>query len=196
MVNRFIRSKATGIVITGAVIAGLAVLADRFDLGSRIKQAAFATGQAGGDVITQPIAGLTNTLTSGINNIRLEAQKLFEGLATAGADVQEGFTGNRDAIGDFFGFGNNNGEQAPALEGFADQTPSVRTTPLRISDILNPQSGQRLFSPGGTQRRRTDTGGGTAFGGFSTFKAQEEALEKAFAESKARFPQFFSASTL
>lgn len=102
MVSKFLRSRGTGLLVTGAVLAGIVFLADRFNLGTQIAFGARSVGQSAGDVITQPIAGLTETLTGGINDIRLQAQGLFEQLAAAGADVQEGFTGDRDAIGNFF----------------------------------------------------------------------------------------------
>ena len=88
--------------LAGVVIAGVAIAADKLNLGTAIAEGANEVGKAGGSVITQPIAGLTETLTAGINDIRLRAQELFEGFGVAGADFQEAFTGNRNAIGDFF----------------------------------------------------------------------------------------------
>jgi len=90
------------VVLAGVVIGGAVYAADKLNLGTRVSDGANQLGQAGGNAITQPIAGLVDSLTKGIRDIQLNTQGLFEGLGSAGADVQEAFTGNRDAIKDFF----------------------------------------------------------------------------------------------
>ena len=102
MVSKRVRNRAITIAVSGIIIAGIIFGLRRLRIGSTIKEGAFGLGSTAGDIISQPIAGLTNALTTGITDIALRAQELFGALGSAGADVQGAFTGNRNAIKDFF----------------------------------------------------------------------------------------------
>lgn len=186
----FLRGTAGKVVLTGGVIGGLYLVSTHFQLGTRLKQAAFATGQAGGDVITQPIAGLTEALAGGINNIRLEAQKLFGNLGAAGADVQEAFTGNRDAIKDFFDGGSERQDERPPSrdssakpqldisDTFSDI--AIRTRIINADAALTPQG---YTNDSGTLRAINSP--------FKSGAEQENALQKAIADAAKLFPEYF-----
>jgi len=105
MVGIPLKGTVVKIVAAGVIIGGAVYAADKLNLGTKVAFGANELGLAAGNTITQPIAGLTSALTKGIEDIRLNTQGLFDGLGKAGADVQEAFTGNRDAIEDFFGGG-------------------------------------------------------------------------------------------
>lgn len=191
MVQKFIRGKAGGIVLTGAIIAALAYGASQLELGSRIKKAAFDTGSAGGDVITQPIAGIVSSLTSGLEDIKSKIPNFLDTTGTIGADFQEFVTGNRNAIGTF-------------IDGTPEEKSDSRTTSrssgrLDVSDLLTEDSvlarlvnqtkaqGSGFNNGRGTQRDTSRNG----FGGFGSAAAQESELQRLIAENASKFGEFF-----
>ena len=186
MVNKFIRGKATQIVITGVVIGGLAYGASRLELGSKIKKAAFDTGSSGGDVITQPIAGIVSSLTKGLEDIKSTIPNFLDTTGVIGADFQEFFTGNRDAIEDFF-----DGEQRPSERPSIAPTIQNRLSDKGIADSIKnaiaTNSSKGLTNSRGTSRDTSDRG----FGNFGSAEAQETAFQKTLRENMKKFPEWF-----
>lgn len=87
MVSKAGRGLAIRLLITGGIIAGAVILADRANLGTRIKSGAFQLGQAGGQAITFPIAGLAQGTNEGLAGLiqtssllGKTAKELSEGL--------------------------------------------------------------------------------------------------------------------
>jgi len=92
MVLKKVRGIAVKTLVTGAVIVGLVLVSRKFALGERIESGAFGAGRAGASLFTAPVEGFLDKLREGIG-----------GIQSGGASVQEQLTGNRNAIGDFFG---------------------------------------------------------------------------------------------
>lgn len=123
-------------------------------------EAGAGLGQAGADIQKSIAEGIAST-QAGIDTSIQQAQQNFdqnikgisEGAGIAGADIQETFTGNRNAIGDFFGnlFGGGSTSQVEAQDGAPITTPTV-TTPATIDR----QAGRRTFG-GQTQPKMTLT---------------------------------------
>lgn len=194
MVSRFIRGKAGSILLTGAIIAGLVVVADKFNLGTRVAFGARSVGQAAGQTITQPIAGLTETLTSGIDDIAKQAQGLFGSLASAGADVQGAFTGDRNAIGNFF--------NQPPNETIQDKRIPIPKGVVDLSKLFSPRQIERRLNIGRENqsivnprlREEFFTRTGLTAESFSDPAKRESLLQKTIGEQIKKFPQFFGSS--
>ena len=191
MVQKFIRGKAGGIVLTGGIIAGLSLAASHFKLGTIIKKAALDTGKSGGDIITQPIAGLVESLTSGLENIKSTIPNFLETTGTIGADFQEFATGNRNAIGTFFdGTPEETSNDRPAAR------PAARVPALDLSNLFEEAAIRTRIVTGDNARTREGSrnSSGTLRAINTSFKSgaeAESALQKAIAESAKLFPQFF-----
>ena len=128
-----LRGRGANILLTGGLLVGGIIVAQRLQLGERLGEGAFGLGRAGGNIVSQPIAGIVSGLTDGLNAIKDSIPNFLDIGGTLGADFQEFVTGNRDAIGDFF-----SGESANTTE-----KPTIEST-----FKIQPQSGFSLESLG------------------------------------------------
>ena len=128
MVSKRIKRTAIGIGITGGVVVGLAILFSKTDLGTRIQTALRGFGQQVGLGITNPFTGL-------LEGVRAGGAELAQEAGAAGADIQETFTGNRNAISDFFA---NLFPSVPEAEGaLPPGEPKRESDSFSFSGLLN-----------------------------------------------------------
>ena len=175
------------------LLAGSAAVADRFNLGTRVSQAARSVGQASGSALTQPFVGLVENLNAGLSELFESTGALGGNLGSAGADFQEFFTGNRNAIGDFLGGEVERDRAQPPQESILDLNRIFSQAAIRTRTAFTESQKDRFTA---TNPRQIAQQGGVAtgeFGGFGTAQAQETALQRAIRESAERFPQFFRA---
>ena len=202
MVVKRVRGIAIKILITGGIIVGVILLAQRFGVGGRIIG---GFGDLAG-VLTQGPLKFIEVFAQGAGQIGTEAVKISENFqrALAGGlllSEQEIFGGGGFPGGTITEqtLTTQPGQIFPeflrsAFQAFAPQpTP---TTPDR-------PAGQSIFDVATAFTRRAQERriagvtaaatqpGGTAFGGFGGALEQESALQKAIAESRQRFSEFF-----
>ena len=178
---------ATKILLGGGVVLGVSYLADKANLGTAFAQGANELGKAGGVVLTEPIAGLTESLAGGINKISDDAKKLFESLGSAGADVQGAFTGNRDAIKDFF---EGNNERPKERESAFDVSKRLSDEGITssIKRAISANSSTGYTNSRGTSRDTSREG----YGGYGSAEAQETAFQKTLRENMAKYSEWFN----
>jgi len=202
-----VRKRAISLLITGGVIVGVILIAQRFGIGGRIVEG--FGGLAG--TLTQGPLEFIKVFAQGAGQIGTEAVKISENFqrALAGGlllSEQELFGGGGFPGGTITEqtLTTQPGQVLPeflrnALQIFAPQPQP--TTPDR-------PAGQSIFDITSAftrvaQERRVQlqlgtapvisgvTQGGTLFGGFGGAIGQESALQKAIAESRESFSQFF-----
>jgi len=128
MVAKKIRNTAIKVVVAGGIIAGVAILADKADLGSRIIQSAKDLGATLGKTITGIPQGIIAGTSEGAGDLGNSALK-------AGADFQEFVGGDRDFLGKLFE-GLFNGPQeasgeTPGLDPNQPDNPTVNNPGTR-----------------------------------------------------------------
>ena len=147
MVQKRVRRTAIGIGVTGAVIIGVAFALSRLNVGEKVVGAAGGLGSTVGQVITKPFEELIKSFTEG------GAAVVEEGGKT-GAGIQEFFTGNRDAIADFFS--GKNQDVTPANPK-AGRTSNV--SPPRTSTVIPTITSQPIDVPIESQSKPSGFGG-------------------------------------
>ena len=175
------------ILLGGGVVAGAAILADKANLGTAFSQGANELGKAGGNALTQPIAGLVESLSLGVTKISEDTRKLWESFGSAGADVQGAFTGNRDAIKDFFDGNNERPTQRPSVEKTYSKRLSDKGIATSIQRAISANSSKGSTNSRGTSRDTSVKG----FGGFGSAISQETSLQKLLRQNMEKYPEWF-----
>ncbi len=198
-----VRGTAVKILITGGVIVGVILIAQRFGIGGRIIG---GFGDLAG-VITEGPLKFLQTFAEGAGQLGTEFIKVSENFqrSLAGGlllSEQELFGGGGFPGGTITEqrITTQPGQELPQFLRAALKTfQPGPTTPDR-------PAGQSVFDIARGFTRSVQEGritavtqaaeglgrqGGTAFGGFSSAVAQEAALQKAIAESRQKFSQFF-----
>jgi len=196
-----IRKRATGLLITGGVIVGIILLAQRFGIGGRIIG---GFGDLAG-VLTEGPLKFIEVFAEGAGKIGEEAVKISENFQRS---LSGGLLASEQTLfggGGFVGgtiteetITTQPGQKFPeflssAFKAFAPQpgpTTPDRPAGKSIFDVA------RAFTRQAQERRLAFTSGvqvgkTTAFGGLGNVLSQEAALQKAIAESRERFSQFF-----
>lgn len=180
MVSKRIRRTAIGVGTTAVILGGLIVLSRRTDAGGFLTEGLRGFGNTVGQALTQPFVGLIQGVTEG-------GRDIAESAGIAGADVQEQFTGNRNAIIDALNnlFKNNQGGNQLEISDAVRE--AARQSSNTVNNLLASGTGRFLKPIGDFQG---DPSG--QFGGFGTSKTQEDALAALIEENKRKFPEFFN----
>ena len=201
-----VRKRVISLLITGGVIVGVILIAQRFGVGGRIIG---GFGDLAG-VLTQGPLKFIEVFAQGAGQIGTEAVKISENFqrALAGGlllSEQELFGGGGFPGGTITEqtLTTQPGQIFPEFLRSAFQVFTPQPTPT----TLDRPAGQSIFDVAAAftrqaQERRiagvttaAELGtGGTAFGGFAGAIEQEAALQKAIAEARERFSQFFKVS--
>lgn len=196
-----VRKTAVKILITGGVIVGVILIAQRFGIGGRIIG---GFGDLAG-VLTEGPLQFIKVFAEGAGKIGEEAVKVsenFQRSLSGGLLLSEqelfgggGFVGGTITLQRLT---TQPGQTLPAFlqsafKAFPTQPqPTTSDSPAgsSIFDIASQftRQAQEFRLSGGNV---TSVGGTSAFGGFGTPIAQESALQKALAKSRQLFPQFF-----
>lgn len=193
-----VRGTAVRLLITGGVIVGVIIIAQRFGIGGRIIEG--FGGLAG--TLTQAPLEFIKVFAEGAGQIGTEAVKISENFqrAVAGGlllSEQEIFGGGGFPGGTITEqtLTTQPGQTLPEFlrSAFTVFTPQPSpTTPDRpagssIFDVVTGFTRQ-------AQEARISQASISGFGGFGSALEQEAALQKAIAESREKFSQFFKVS--
>jgi len=203
--GKFVRKKAISLGVTGAVIVGVILLAQRFGIGGRLVEGFGGLGK----LVTEGPLKFIEEFAKGAGQIGTESVKISENFqrALGGgllASEQELFGG-----GGFVGgtiteqaVSTQAGEKFPTFlkNAFAAFDPGLSTKNKRSTtkkpDPENVFNVAKAFAPAVQAKRIslqiTANPKTTAFGGFAGVVEQESALQKAIAKSRQLNPQFFN----
>ncbi|MEE9215745.1 MAG: hypothetical protein V3U54_13400 [Thermodesulfobacteriota bacterium] len=197
-----VRKRAINLLITGGVIVGVILIAQRFGIGGRIVEG--FGGLAG--TLTQGPLEFIRVFAEGAGQIGTEAIRISENFqrALAGGlllSEQEIFGGGGFPGGTITEqtVTTQPGQVFPeflrsAFQVFAPQpTPTTPDRPAgqSIFDVARAFTRQAQESRIALVTTAAGLPGTTAFGGFGGALEQEAALQKAIAEARERFSQFF-----
>jgi len=190
-----VRGRAVQLLITGGVIVGVILVAQRFGVGTRIIG---GFGDLAG-VITQGPLKFLEVFAQGAGSIGEEAVRISENFQRA---LSGGLLASEQEL--FGGGGFAGGTITPetlttqpgqALPRFLSEAFRV-FTPQPVPTTVDRPAGTSIFDVATAftrqaQEARIATADISGFGGFTSAQEQEAALQKAIAESRQRFSQFF-----
>jgi len=197
MVVKRIRNTAIKILITGGVIVGVVLIAQRFGIGGKIIG---GFGDLAG-VVTQGPLEFIKVFAEGAGQIGTEAVKISENFQRS---LSGGLLASEQTLFGGGGFVGGTVTEASILTQPGFQLPDFLKsaleafTPSRTPDRV---AGQTVFDISSAFTRQAQefrlAGGGliatpgSEFGGFDTGIQQETALQIALAKSRQLFPEFF-----
>jgi len=191
---KFVRNTAIKILITGGVIVGVILIAQRFGIGGRIVG---GFGDLAG-VLTEGPLQFIKVFAEGAGQIGQEAVRVSENFQRS---IAGGLLGSElEAFGGGGFPGGTITEQTVTtqpgarLPEFLEQALTVFQPQPRPTTPDRP-AGQSVFDIASAftrtaQEFRVGGGGGSVFTDLNPLQ-RESALQKAIAESREKFPQFF-----
>lgn len=194
--GRAVAGKVLGVGGGIAVLLLAGYVLSKSDAGKKILGSVKGAGDFTGQALSLPFAGIVEGLNKGLSQLFENTGALGKNLGTAGADFQEFFTGNRNAIGDFF---SGNQEQSSPIqisqgikEAFEQSANTVKkqiangTSSFGVSSTKPITVTEDLINIGVTGEPTT-----SEFGGFGTAENQQNALERLIQQNAAKYPQYF-----